>query len=406
LPRSQSECEHDQRQATITTITGDYEWQYSFDQECTYHGVMTESKHPTNRRQFLLGRSAFQALEDALPAQSVASAPTDERKNAAETYLVQVGRSAMACDFDIYLNAGQHAASTEIAVSALDLVDELEAQMTVYRSDSEVLSINRRAGERAVVVEARLFELLVRAVELYHMTGGAFDITSGPLSKAWGFFKREGRFPSPEEVATAKSRVGTEGIELDADSRTVRFMRPDLEINLNAIGKGYALDRCAELLVERGVENFLIHGGRSSILGRGSRALADSQGRGWLVAVKHPFRADETMLELWLHNRALGTSGAGNQFFHFEGKRYGHIIDPRTGWPADQVLSATVLAPDAATADALATAFFVMGVDESIRYCDAHPKLAAIFVSSAARAGDVELVTHGLTPQEIRICDS
>ena len=363
---------------------------------------MTSSKRPTNRRQFLLGKSALQAFEGALPAEEPGRERTANENVALETYLVQVGRPAMACDFDIYLNAGQHQAATEAAISALDLVDQLESQMTVYRPDSEVLSINRTAGQGPVPVEPRLFRLLSQAVELYRATGGAFDITSGPLSKAWGFFKRAGRFPSSEDVEIAKSRVGSHWIELDANAKTIRFRRPDLEISLNAIGKGYALDRCAELLVERGIVDFLIHGGRSSILARGSRAIDASHDKGWLVAVKHPFRPDEVLLELWLRDRALGTSGVGNQFFHFEGKRYGHILDPRTGWPTDRVLSATVLAPDAATADALATAFFVMGINDALEFCESRPELAAIFVRPAARAGDIELVTHGLQPHEIR----
>jgi thiamine biosynthesis lipoprotein len=362
---------------------------------------MSQSKRHTNRRQFLLGKSAVKALEDVLPSEEIQN-PTEGESKSPETYLVQVGRPAMACDFDIFLNAGQYPGATEIAISALDLVEQLESQMTVYRSDSEVLSMNRLAGQGPVAVEPRLFELLGRAAEIHAATRGAFDITSGPLSKAWGFFKRAGRFPSVAEVEMAKSRVGSQWLALDSDMKTIQFRRPDLEINLNAIGKGYALDRCAELLVEGGVESFLIHGGRSSVLARGSRALSDSQGRGWLVAVKHPFRPDEVLLELWLRDRAIGTSGSGNQFFHFEGKRYGHILDPRTGWPANRVLSATVLAHDAATADALATAFFVMGVEESLTFCESRPELAAIFVCPASRAGDIELVTHGLKPEEIR----
>lgn len=360
---------------------------------------MKSSKSKTSRRDFLAGKSAVKAIEDALPAEepnTQGPAPSE----APQSYLMQIGRPAMACDFEVFFNAGQHPGATEAAVEALDLVDELESQMTVYRSHSEVLTINRLASGGPVVVEKRLFQLLQRAVELHGMTGGAFDVTSGPLSKAWGFFRRAGQFPMEEEIEQAKSRVGSQWLALDPETCTMRFRLPDLEINLNAIGKGYALDRCAELLLERNVQNFMIHGGHSSILARGSRASPESDGKGWLVSVKHPYKTEQRLLELWLRDRALGTSGAGNQYFHFQGRRYGHVIDPRTGWPADRVLSATVLAPDAATADALATAFFVMGVDESLAVCESHPELAAIFVFAGARAGEVEVQTHGLQADE------
>ena len=160
-------------------------------------------------------------------------------------YLIQIGRSAMACDFDVFLNAGQHPGATEAAVAALDRIDELETQMTVYRSTSEVIEINRLAPHAPVPVEPQLFQLLLRAVEIYRDTHGAFDITSGPLSRAWGFFRRAGKFPAAEEIAAALASVGSHWLQLDEASGTIRFQLPTLEINLNAIGKGYALDRAA-----------------------------------------------------------------------------------------------------------------------------------------------------------------
>lgn len=363
---------------------------------------MNSPARKTSRREFLAGRSVIQAVEDALP---VGEAPRGSASVAGPRghYLLQIGRPAMACDFDIFMNAGQHAGGTEAALAALDLVDQLEAQMTVYRETSEVIEINRHALLHAVPVERQLFQLLCLAATIHRETHGAFDITSGPLSKAWGFFRRAGRFPSPDEIAAALARVGSEWIQLDSQQETVRFEKPGLEMNLNAIGKGYALDRASTLLIESDIANFLIHGGQSSILARGSRATDDSIESGWLVSLPHPLRPERRLAELRLLDRALGTSGSGNQFFHFQGKRYGHVIDPRTGYPADQVLSVTVLAPNAATADALATAFFVMGVEESLELCSTHPELAAVFLVLGDRAGDIRIVTHGLTEEEFQV---
>src|SRR5262245_56683685 len=158
-----------------------------------------------------------------------------------------------------------------MAVEALDLVDALENQLTVYRETSEVIYVNGRAAEDPVVVEEGLFRLLQRAVALSEDTGGAFDITAGRLSKVWGFFRRQGSMPSADDVAAALTTVGTRHLQLDAAAQSVRFLQPGLELNLGAIGKGYALDRAADALFAGGVRDFLIHGGNSSVLARGQR---------------------------------------------------------------------------------------------------------------------------------------
>ncbi len=361
----------------------------------------------SNRREFLQGRSALKAVEDLLPrdvqptssggeAEHHPGAPTDE------SYLIQVGRPAMACQFEVLLNAGQHAAATETALAALDLVDKLEDQMTVYRPQSEVSRINAAAAELPIPVESRLFELLQLAVALHGDTRGAFDITAGPLSKAWGFYRRSGRIPSVHEIETALLRVGSQYLELDPSRRTIQFKRKGMEINLGAIGKGYALDRCGELLSQAGVANFLIHGGQSSILAAGSRLSAHAEKPGWHVALRHPLRPDQELADVWLRDRALGTSGSGQQFFHFEGRRFGHVIDPRTGQSVEGVLSATVLAPTAALADALSTAFFVMGREQTLEFCGEHPTIAAILVCPGPRIGQLELHVCGLSDDEFR----
>lgn len=312
----------------------------------------------------------------------------------------------MACDFDVFLPSEHGRVGTDAAVSALDLIDQLESQLTVYRQQSEVLDLNRRAADEPVEVEPGLFALLERGIELWRLTGGAFDMTSGPLSKAWGFFRREGRFPAPEEIAAARTRLGSDAIELDPTTRSVRFSRAGIEINLNAIGKGYALDRAAARLVEAGVSDFLIHGGQSSVLARGrylaapelasARPAPSDALAGWPIHLVHPLRPNQKLAELRLTNQAVGTSGSGNQFFYFQGKRYGHIIDPRTGYPAETVLSATVVAPDAATADALATACFVLDVEQSLSVVAGLPGCGAVLLVPGERAGTVRLVTHGI----------
>jgi thiamine biosynthesis lipoprotein len=270
-------------------------------------------------------------------------------------------------------------------LDALDRVEQLEAQMSVFRAQSEVSRINREAASRPVEVEPRLFAILELAMRVHRETGGAYDVTAGPLWAAWGFARRAGAVPSAEELAGARARVGGHLVELDGRRHTVRFLQPGVQINLGSIGKGFAVDRVAERLIEGDLTNFLIHGGRSSVLARGS----------WTVGLGDPLRLDHRIGRIRLLDRAVGTSGAQFQSFRHRGRRYGHILDPRTGQPAEGVLSATALAPSAAWADALSTAFFVLGPQAAAAYCLEHPEVAFVLVCGAQNPDGWEIHTAG-----------
>lgn len=356
------------------------------------------AKPESNRRQFLTGQAALEAVShlgaDAPPrSQAQRSALA---RGETEAYLIQIDRAAMACEFQILLNAGQHPGATEAALDAMDLIEGLESQLSWFRDTSELTRINRTAAASPVIVERRLFHLLFEAITLSEQTGGAFDITAAPLWKLWGFHRRERRMPTEADILQALSRTGSRQIKLDSGAQTIRFAQDGVEINLGAIGKGYALDRCGEHLVSEGIDDFLIHGSQSSMLARGSRAGTSEAEPNWTVALRHPLKPDTRLAEIYLRDRALGTSGSGNQYFHFGGKRYGHVLDPRTGQPANALLSATALAPNAAQADALATAFFVMGLDQSLEFCESRPEIGALLVAAGEQAGSMELVTTGI----------
>jgi FAD:protein FMN transferase len=359
--------------------------------------VLMATPNESNRRDFLTGRAAIRVVEGLADrgAESVPEPPLALARRE-PSCLLQISRRAMATDFQVYLHARQHPMGPDAAMKALDLVETLETQMTVYREHSEVMNINRRAVRQAVVVEAGLFGLLQVAIDLYRDTAGAFDITSGPLSKVWGFYRRQGAVPDPEVLQQALSRVGSRWIELDRQQQTIRFLQPSLEINLNSIGKGYALDRCGQSLADAGVPDFLIHGGQSSVLARGSQPVHAESRPGWMIALKHPWKPNQRLGQLRLVDRAVGTSGTRAQFFYHQGRRYGHVLDPRTGQPTEGVLSATVMAPSAALADALSTAFFVMGPEKTIEFCDRHPELSAILVCPGQRRGGFDIHTIAL----------
>ncbi|QDT04072.1 Thiamine biosynthesis lipoprotein ApbE precursor [Rubripirellula lacrimiformis] len=275
-----------------------------------------------------------------------------------ESLITHVTHRAMATDFVVMLP--EHAAdSVEVALEALEMLDQIEAALTIYRPQSEISRVNAAAGGDPVRLSRTTFDLMDRSVLWSRRTEGAFDVTAGPLVDAWGFTRRSGRKPTSDQIHAARQNVGFEKIQFAPDDRTVRLEKQGMSINLGAIGKGHALDRMAARLKGAGVHDFLIHGGNSSLIASGDQDLGD--GRGWAVGIAHPTKPPRRLAGLWLRNMALATSGSGKQFFHHQGRRYGHVIDPRTGYPAGDLLALTVLMPSATDADAAATGMFVAG---------------------------------------------
>jgi FAD:protein FMN transferase len=312
-----------------------------------------------------------------------------------EAVLLRFARRAMATTFEIVLPFGTPAAHAS-AELALDEIDRLEQQMTVYRDDSEVSVLNRLAAERPIGVEANLFDLFVRCQAWHRETRGAFDIATGALVKCWGFYRREGRVPTVEERRTSLQKSGMSHMRLDAVERTVVFDVPGVEINLGSVGKGYALDRIVRLLWRSGVEQGLVHGGHSSVFAIGSEP---GQTSGWLVGLTHP---DDTATRLGtfrLTDRGLGISAATHQHFEHGGRKLGHILDPRSAWPAEGVATAAVTAPTAAEADALATAFYILGPGPAREICAKRPDLGAVLLT---RGQNPRLDVMGQATQEFR----
>ncbi|HIQ22198.1 MAG TPA: FAD:protein FMN transferase, partial [Planctomycetes bacterium] len=325
---------------------------------------------------------------------------------AGRSYLMRIARRAMACLFEVCVNVGQYEGDMGAALDALDLIESLEDQLSVFRPTSQLNRINRGAAGGPVQVDPELLHLLQLALEISQRTGGAFDITATPLWRAWGFARRAGRVPNQSELAEALQHVGSRWVRLNDPPGTVRFLKPGIELSLGSIGKGYALDRAAEVLAEAGIGDFLVHSGQSSILARGSRmGRHTTNGSGWPVGLPDPRRRGARLGEITLYNRALATSSSAFQSFRHQGKRYGHVLDPRTGWPAEGVLSATAIAPTAAMADALATAFYVMGPEAVEDYCQHHAEVGAVLVCPLARGAGSRVLAFGIDPGQLRWFD-
>jgi thiamine biosynthesis lipoprotein len=307
---------------------------------------------------------------------------------ASETLLIRASRRAMATTFEVALPFGTPDA-LPAADTVLDLIDRLEAQLTVYRDDSEVSTVNRAASSTAVRVSQDLFDLLQLAARLTSETQGAFDIAAGALVSAWGYLRGPRRVPSTEARAAALRATGMRHVILEPLNRTVHFQQTGVQINLGSIGKGYALDRAVRLLEEKWkVRSGLLHAGHSSVYAKGNEPVT---GQGWRVALRHPSEPGRRLGTLTLRDRALATSAATFQHLDHYGRKLGHILDPRTGWPAEGMASASVTAPTAAEADALATAFFILGVEPARNYCARRPEIGAVLLPEGDQAVPVVL---------------
>ncbi|MCS7269877.1 MAG: FAD:protein FMN transferase [Gemmataceae bacterium] len=295
-----------------------------------------------------------------------------------EGLLLRFRRSAMATTFEVALPAGHHPDPWAAAEAALDRIDALEAQLTVYRDDSEVSRVNATAACTAVYVEAGLFRLLERCAAWGRASDGAFDVACGAMIKAWGFYRRAGRVPSARERIAAMHASGMRHVVLESTQQSVRFRRQGLELNFGAVGKGYALDEAAALLRQQwGITQALLHGGGSSVLAVGAPSTCL---RGWPIRLRHPYEPRRSLGTVYLRDAALGVSAATFQYFEYRGQRLGHLLDPRRGWPARGSACAAVIAPNAAQADALSTAAFVLGVQGAERLTRLYPDLTILIL--------------------------
>lgn len=280
----------------------------------------------------------------------------------------------MACNFEAIV-ASIDDLGIVAAQACFDEVDRLESMLSIFRPSSELSFLNRNAAASAVAVGPELFNLLQFCRNVHRETEGAFDVTTGLLSRCWGFHDRKPRLPESGSLLAPLQSVGFHRVAL-GPNRSVSFGSPELSINLGGVGKGYALDCGAAKLRTFGMTTALLSAGFSSILAIGS----GPDNAGWLVGLRHPVFKDQRLGTIRMRSCALGTGSQQEQWCEAGGQRYGHILDPRTGFPPEGTLSVTVIADSATRADALATAFFVGGPELANRYCAIHKEVLAIML--------------------------
>ena len=300
--------------------------------------------------------------------------PAYSQVQATDLIRYEASHPAMGSVFTVVAYGAGREYLSDVVTEVFDALDEIDAQMSNYQPTSEISRINRDAARAPVLVEPRLFQLIEYSVRRSAETGGAFDITVGPLMKAWGFFRGQGRLPAPSEIAATLQRIGYQHLQLNTADRTVRFERAGMEIDLGAIAKGYAVDQAVEILRSRGIQSALVSSGTSSIY-----ALGSPPGEcGWRVSIRSPYDPKKAADVVWLRNYSLSTSGNYEKFFRIGGKLYCHIMDPHTGRPVEGMLATAALAARAVETDGISTAFFVMGMEGTRKYLAARPNLVGI----------------------------
>jgi len=313
---------------------------------------------------------------------------------------VTLARQAMATRFEIVLHGSGPAALRAAGEEALDEIDRLEARLSLYRPASEISHLNARAAREPVRVSPELFALLQHAQRLHAETGGAFDITIAPLVRCWGFMAGEGKVPNASELDEARARIGLQHVHLNPADLSVSFDREGVMLDLGAIGKGYAVEKAAEILLEAGMTSALVHGGTSTVHAIGRPPDAEF----WKVAVAGPKGsqepgdpiAPEMPGAISLRDEALSVSAVWGKFFEADNKKYGHVLDPRTGQPASDAVLAAVVQPSATETDALSTALLVLGKAGHERITALRPGTRTLLITE--RDGVFRTETQGLKP--------
>ncbi len=295
----------------------------------------------------------------------------------------------MGSRFDITVVANDSVAANIHIDTAVAEISRIEKLISSWDANSQTSEINRNSGIRPVKVDAELFELIERSIKLSRLTDGAFDITYASMDKIWKFDGSMTLMPSEKEINASVEKVGFQNIILDRENKTVFLKLEGMKIGFGAIGKGYAADKAKALLISKGVPAGIINAsGDMNTWGK------QPNGKEWKVAITNPMNKNKVFALLPITDGAIVTSGDYEKYVSFNGKRYTHIIDPRTGYPTSGIISVTVFAPKAELADALATSVFVMGKEAGLDRINQLPGIECIIIDdkgNITRSKNIEI---------------
>ena len=284
----------------------------------------------------------------------------------------------MGSSFEITVVAEDEDFAKESLAIAKKEIIRIENLISSWDQKSETSRINKNAGIGAVEVSKELFDLIFRAQQISKLSSGAFDLTFAAVDKLWNFDGRESEMPNPDALKASVFNIGYQLIELNEQSLTVFLPKKGMKIGFGAIGKGYAADSAKQLLVERGVL-----GGIINASGDMNTWGTKPDGSSWTIGIVNPMNNKKVFSWFSLEHNAVVTSGDYEKFTQINGRRYSHIIDPRTGIPSQGIVSCTIFAGKAELADAIATAIFVMGVESGLFLIDQLPDIEAILIDDS-----------------------
>lgn len=283
----------------------------------------------------------------------------------------------MGSRFDITVVANDSLEALNYINLAITEITRIEKLISSWDANSQTSEIIRNAGIKPVKVDKELFYLIERAIAISTLTDGAFDISYASMDKIWKFDGTMTEMPSDDEIKASVSKVGYKNIVLDKENETVFLKLKGMKIGFGAIGKGYAADKAKSLLISKDVKAGIINAsGDMNTWGK------QPTGEDWKVAITNPLNKNNAFAVLPISNGAVVTSGNYEKYVNFNGKQYTHIIDPRTGYPSNGIISVSVFAPKAELADALATSIFVMGVEVGLNLINQLPNIKCIIIDS------------------------
>lgn len=295
----------------------------------------------------------------------------------------------MGSRFDITIVANDSVTANGYIDDAVAEIKRIEKLISSWDKDSQTSEINKNAGIKPVKVAPELYALIKRAINISKLTDGAFDISYASMDRIWKFDGSMTVMPSEEEIKSSVAKVGFQNIVLNDEQRSVFLKLPGMKIGFGAIGKGYAADMAKKLLMDKGVVAGIINAsGDMNTWGK------QPNGDDWKVAITNPLNKNKVFALLPITNGAVVTSGNYEKYVNFNGKRYSHIIDPRSGYPSSGIISVTVFAPKAELADALATSVFVMGKEIGLDRIDQLPKIECIIIDdkgNISRSKNIEI---------------
>lgn len=261
-----------------------------------------------------------------------------------------------------------------------ELADGFQQPGTAACSSSDVCRVNARAGRQPVRVDDDIMAMLLLAKKYSELSDGALDVTVGPLMELWGFGSNNPHLPSPDRIQATLARIGSKDLLLDEEERTAFLRRAGMKLDLGAIAKGYATERALQILEKHGIRRALIDaGGNIRVLGRNSHDAP------WRVGIKDPRKENAIVAVLQLEDTSAVTSGDYYRSFEVGGKRYHHILDPRSGYPAEQNMSVTVVTRDAGLADTLSTVFFILPADRALEMAGKMPGVDLLLITADGR---------------------